>query len=53
MKKKIEAKFFVFEIIPSDFVALNCVIKREYLPSALSVLGNSFDLLYIANRDFL
>ena len=25
MKKKIEAKFFVFEIIPSEFVALNCL----------------------------
>ena len=25
MKKKIAKKFFVFEIIPSAFVALNCV----------------------------
>ena len=53
MKQKIETKFFVFEINPSEFVALNCIIKREHLPSALSVLANSFDILHSANRDFL
>ena len=27
MKKKIEKKFFVFQIIPSDFVALYCLYQ--------------------------
>ena len=27
MKKKIEKKFFVLEIIPSDFVALYCLYQ--------------------------
>ena len=27
MKKKIKKKFFVFEIIPSDFVALYCLYQ--------------------------
>ena len=27
-------------------------LRREYLPSALSVLGNSFEILDITNRDF-
>ena len=27
MKKKIAKKFFVFEIIPSDFVALYCLYQ--------------------------
>ena len=29
MKKKIERKFFVFEIIPSESVALNCLYHEE------------------------
>ena len=29
MKKKIEAKFFVFEIIPSEFVALNLLYQER------------------------
>ena len=28
MKKKIEKKFFVFEIITSKFVALNCLYQE-------------------------
>ena len=28
MKKKIEKKFVVFEIIASEFVALNCLYKE-------------------------
>ena len=27
MKKKIEKKFFLFQIIPSDFVALYCLYQ--------------------------
>ena len=53
MKKKIERKFFVFDITPSEFAVLNCLVKREYLTSALSVLGNSFEILYIAKGHFL
>ena len=29
MKKAIARKFFVFEIIPSEFVALNCLYQEE------------------------
>ena len=31
MKKKIQAKFFVLEIIPSEFVALNCLYQERIL----------------------
>ena len=31
MKQKIERKFFVFEIIPSEFVALNCLCQERIL----------------------
>ena len=30
MKKKIEKKFFVFEIITSEFVALNCLLNGTF-----------------------
>ena len=29
MKKEIEQKFLLFEIIPSEFVALNCLYQEE------------------------
>ena len=29
MKKKIEKKFFVFEIITSELVALNCLYQEQ------------------------
>ena len=29
MKKKIQKKFFVFDIITSDFVALNCLYQED------------------------
>ena len=29
MKRKIQKKFFVFEIITSEFVALNCFDQEE------------------------
>ena len=29
------------------------LIRREYLPSALSVLGNSLEISNVTNRDFL
>ena len=31
MEKKIEGNFFVFEIIPSEFVALNCLYQERIL----------------------
>ena len=31
MEKEIQAKFFVFEIIPSEFVALNCPYQERIL----------------------
>ena len=54
MQKKIKKKFFVFEITASKLVALNCLyLKREYLLSPISVLGNSLEILHITNRDVL
>ena len=29
MEKKIPTKFFVFQIIPSEFVALNCLYRDK------------------------
>ena len=31
MKKEMAPKFFVFEIIPSEFVALNCFYQERIL----------------------
>ena len=44
------------------FLGENCIwigcgklsqLRREYLPSALSLLGESFEILHVTNRDFL
>ena len=54
MKTKNEKVFLAFEIIASELVVLNCLYQGEnYLPSALSFLGNTFEILHICNRDFL
>ena len=54
MQKKIKKKFFVFEITASKLVALNCLyLKREYLLSPISVLGNSLENLHVTNKDVL
>ena len=42
MKKKIEAKFFVFEIIPSEFVALNCLYQERILASGTHCIRKQF-----------
>ena len=31
MKQKIQKKFFVFEIIPSEVIALNCLYQERIL----------------------
>ena len=53
MKKKFK-KIFCY---PDNSISLRCVIlslsRREYLPSAHSVLGNRFEIFHITNRDFL
>ena len=38
MKKKIEKKFFVFEMIASEFVALNCLYQEESFSHRHSVI---------------
>ena len=53
MEIKIEKKFFVFQIISSDFVALYRLYQGRIVAIALSVLGKSFKILHITNRDFL
>ena len=54
MQKKIEKKFFVCR---DTCISIGCIklslLKREYLPSALIVLGNSLEILHITNKDFL
>ena len=42
MKKKIEAKFFVFEIIPSEFVALNCPYQERILAIGTQCVRKQF-----------
>ena len=51
-KKKFIKKFFVFEIIASELVALNTfVLRREYFSSAVNVLRTSLKILLITKRD--
>ena len=53
MQKKNQKIFFFFR---ENSISIGCVklslFRREYLPSALSVLGNSLEILHITNRDF-
>ena len=54
MQKKIERKFVFFEILASELVCVKLfLLRREYLPSALSVLGNSLEIFHVTNRDLL
>ena len=54
MQKKNQKIFFFFR---ENSISIGCVklslLRREYLPSALSVTGNSLDILHITNRKFL
>ena len=50
MQKKIERKFVFFEILASELVCVKLfLLRREYLPSALSVLGNSLEIFHVTN----
>ena len=53
MQKKKQKMFFFLRENP---IWIGCVklslLRREYLPSALSVLGNSLEILHVTNRDF-
>ena len=42
MKKKIEKKFLLFEIIPSEFVALNCLYQERILPISTQCVRKQF-----------
>ena len=42
MKKKIETKFFVFEIIPPEFVALICLYKGRILTIGTQCVRKQF-----------
>ena len=54
MEKKIQKKIFVFGINAFEFICVKLSpLRREYLPSALSGLANSLEILHITNRDFL
>ena len=54
MQKKIERKFVFFEILASELVCVKLfLLRREYIPSALSVLGNSLEIFHVTNRDLL
>ena len=53
MKNKIQKKFY----FRKNDIGIRCVklslSRREYLPSALSVLGNSLEIFHITSREFL
>ena len=52
--KKIKKKFFIFEIVASEYCCVKLSqVRREYLPSALSLLGDSFEILHVTKRAFL
>ena len=42
MKKKIEEKFFVFQIIPSDFVALYCLYQARIVAISIQCVRKKF-----------
>ena len=42
MKKKIEKKFFVSQIIPSDFVALSCLYQGRIVAIATQCVRKKF-----------
>ena len=42
MKKKIEKKFLFFEIIPSDFLALNCLYQERKLDIGTQCVRKQF-----------
>ena len=42
MKKKIEKKFFVFQIIPSDFVALYCLYQGRIVAIGTQCVRKQF-----------
>ena len=42
MKKKVQAKSFVFEIIPSEFVALNCLYQERILAIGTGYVRKQF-----------
>ena len=42
MKKKIRRKFFVFRIIPSDFVALNCLYQGRIVAIGTQCVRKQF-----------
>ena len=52
MQEKIQKKLCVFEIIASELVALNCLLRREYLSSAVNVLTNTYKALHMTKTDF-
>ena len=42
MKKKIIKKIFIFQIIPSEFVALNCLYQEENTCIAIQCVRKQF-----------
>ena len=47
MKKKTEKKFFVFQIIPSEFVALNSLYQERILANGTQCVRKQFwDFVY-------
>ena len=42
MKKKLKKEFFVFEIFPSEFVALNCLYPERILAIGTQCVRKQF-----------
>ena len=53
MRRKIQRRSFLSEIIVSELVALNfSLLTREYSSSAVNVLTNTLKILHRTNVDF-
>ena len=53
MKTKIQKKLLFFEIIPSEFVTLNCLYQERILAIGTQCVRKRFEIFHITNRDFL
>ena len=54
MQKKSQKKIFLCEINAFEFTCVKfSPLGKEYLPLALSALGNSLEILHITHRDIM
>ena len=51
MREEIQKNFFLFEIIASELVSLNCLLRRGYFSSADNVLTRSPKICQVNKAD--